>query len=69
MFRSEGDQITITMSREDWELLHLMVGMACSDAAAQPFFWDWIAFINRLNEGNPDFTPYEIPSKQVPHSL
>jgi hypothetical protein len=60
MFSAEGDQITITMSRDDWNQLLVMLGAACAVAAEKPFFFDRVRLVNRLNEGNPDFIPYVI---------
>lgn len=60
MSYSERDgQVILTMSREDYTLLLMLLGA--------DFAWEVIAsrqrqleFLNRLNEGNPDYTPYQV---------
>jgi hypothetical protein len=61
----KGDQITIEMTRHDCEMLLWVCGLAAGSVrpAAPAVFWRIIEFANRLNEGNPNFTPYEIPEE------
>ena len=54
-YSEENGQVVLTMSREDYDLLR--------DAALR---WDlglgedlW----NRLNQGNPHYTPYQVGEK------
>jgi len=60
----EGDEIVLRLSVNDYETLLLMLGFAAgavSRESHQNIFWRWVALVNRINEGNPQFTPYEIP--------
>lgn len=58
-----GDEVTLTMSADDWDRLLLVLGVAAA-AARRGFsplsFACTIALVNRLNEGNPNFPPYAI---------
>ena len=57
-YTQEGERVTLEMT------LTLALGYAAGAAHANPdltLFWRWIAFANRLNATNPNFTPYEIP--------
>lgn len=56
MAYSERDgQVVLTMSKADYSLLMLALGHL--GRIMSPLF-GWIELINRLNEGNPDYTPY-----------
>jgi hypothetical protein len=63
MAYSEKDgQVVLRMSREDYELLMSRVGAACN-AGLTTIPWHRIhhfEFINRLNSGNPHYTPYKL---------
>jgi hypothetical protein len=59
MYRREGDQITLTMSSEDYYRLQMMLSAAFSSARRNPIlFRAWLEAGNRINQGNPDWTPY-----------
>jgi len=65
-YTEHGDTITLEMSRDDYEGLLLMLGFAAGAASRKGelhTYWRWIDFVNRLNDGNPRFTPYEIPEE------
>jgi hypothetical protein len=51
------------MSQEDWELVLMMLGAA----TAHEIFplRTSLALVNRLNEGNPHYRPYEVGAKEV----
>jgi hypothetical protein len=63
---SERDgQVVLTMSREDYETLLIALGIAAGHAmkeGARPH--KCLAFINRLNEGNPNYTPYQVEAEK-----
>jgi len=64
IFREEGDRVTLEMSRDDYEQLLLILGFqegSVLRTGDERTFYRWLEFINRLNAGNPRFTPYEIP--------
>ena len=61
-YKCEGDRVTLEMSRLDYATLLLAVGYkagACADD--KPRLYGWLDFVNRMNTGNPEYTPYEIP--------
>lgn len=65
-YSENGDTITIEMSRDDYELLLLLLGIATGSCSRNPnrdMFWNSVDFVNRLNAANPRFTPYEIPEE------
>ena len=54
----ENDQVILTMSREDYDMLQMLLGYATSRATRR-FKLDRIfELLNRLNQGNPNYTPY-----------
>ena len=61
MSYSERDgQVILTMSRADYDFLVLGWGMV----VAKSFFGGYppapLEFFNRLNSGNPNYTPYQV---------
>jgi hypothetical protein len=65
VFSEQGDNIVLTLTCDDHNRLLLVLGYALGTAAAQGkgIFsrWDLSALINRIEEGNPNFTPNELP--------
>jgi|KBSMisStandDraft_5_1062788.scaffolds.fasta_scaffold82830_6 hypothetical protein len=67
-YSAEGDKITIEMSRDDYDLLTIMLGSALGSAFGDKrLFYAWVDFANRLNAGNPRWAPYEIPAEFQPN--
>jgi len=66
-FTSQGDRVTLEMTREQYDSLMTMLGFALGAVMAQiddkEMFYSWLSFTNELNNGNPNFTPYEIPEE------
>jgi len=61
-FKRAGGQVTLVMSEGDYENLLLALGIAAGATGGDKrMFWRWIELVNRLNAGNPQFTPYQIP--------
>lgn len=63
-WQREGDTVTLTMSVDDWERVLMLMGVALGGARRGLSPLDLratLALVNRLNEGNPGFRPYEIP--------
>jgi hypothetical protein len=60
---SEKDgQVVLTMSREDYdELLKVFAG---ATVAAFPNTMWILRLLNRLNQGNPHYTPYRVGEKK-----
>jgi hypothetical protein len=62
----DGD-VTITMTSYDWDALLLTLGYASGSAMKngdRELLYQQIALLNRLNVGNPNYTPYAIPEKE-----
>lgn len=60
-YAEKDGKVVLTMSREDYEQLLLSVGalmilrMEHKDEIGKLF-----ELVNRLNQGNPNFTPYQV---------
>jgi hypothetical protein len=64
-YTEDGDHVCLEMTHEDFAELLLMLGYAAGAAHKESagMSWRWIAFANKMNTGNPRFTPYEIPAE------
>lgn len=63
-YREENGQVVLTMSQEDYAaLLKRLATAAGYDARfyGTEALGRHLALLNRLNEGNPNYTPYEVP--------
>jgi hypothetical protein len=65
-YREENGQVILTMSREDYERLLMVMGMGMGAAlmgrgGLPPRVI--IPLLNRLNLGNPHYTPYKLESQ------
>lgn len=64
-YREENGQVVLTMSREDYTTLLLELGgamflhMRDGDGSVDQA----ISWLNRLMEGNPHYTPYQVEEK------
>lgn len=68
MYSRVGDEVTLTMTQDDFLSLLLYLGYAsgaANKAAEIDLFWRMIGFTNRLNVGNPEFRPYDIPEEYI----
>jgi hypothetical protein len=64
-YREENGQVILTMSREDYDYLLIALGIATGHAMKQGGRPDkCLAFVNRLNSGNPNYTPYQVGEKK-----
>lgn len=60
-YREENDQVVLTMSREDYEALLIRLGISAAWMTAHEGSWEReFSFLNRLNSGNPNYTPYQV---------
>jgi hypothetical protein len=67
-YKREEDTITLTLSTDDYTGLMMFAGMllSCLDRKADKiWFWRWVKLVNRMNEGNPHYRPYETPEEEV----
>ena len=65
-YREENGQVVLTMTREDynWILFALgcLTGQRMRDGTAiEPV----LEFMNRLNQGNPNYTPYQVEKNEA----
>lgn len=63
-YREDNEQVVLTMSREDYERLLMMLGELTGHVlSGARSLWApdvVMSLLNRLNEGNPNYTPYEV---------
>jgi hypothetical protein len=61
-YREENNQVILTMDWKDYEYLIFLIAKAHGEmlkaGESRP---NEIAFMNRLNSGNPHYTPYHLP--------
>lgn len=58
-YSEEGGQVVLRMTPADWETLLMLIGYGPhSPIFASPEHA--LAFANRINAGNPNYTPYGI---------
>jgi len=65
-YTEKGDEVILVMSRTDYNILLMMLGCATAVPRGQgdyPTFCMFLDLVNRMNAGNPRFTPYDIPSE------
>jgi hypothetical protein len=66
-FHEDDAGITLTLNRDQFDLLLLTLGFAVMAVREHPgsasLSWTITKLANLLNEGNPSFTPYEIPEE------
>lgn len=62
-YAEKDGEVTLTMKREDYERLLLCLGMATAAARNR---WPIVELLNRINQGNPAWTPYIVPVAATP---
>jgi hypothetical protein len=63
-YREENGQVVLTMSREDYERPLISLGYYTGGVLQRGGkINDLLALMNRLNDGNPNYTPYEVTGK------
>jgi hypothetical protein len=64
MMRREGGRVLIDISDDDYNWLMMVLGFATAHATpygiVRPI--GVLRLANAINEGNPNWTPYEIPA-------
>lgn len=61
-YSEENGQVVLRMTREDYDLLVQKLGFAAGFTFQPPE--KIFELLNRLNEGNPDYTPYQAEAKK-----
>lgn len=63
-YSEENRQVVLTMSSEDYQFLIFALGVSAAARERLHDSIDWInqvvSLLNRLNEGNPNYTPYQL---------
>lgn len=62
-YREQDGQVVLTMSREDWQHVLLTFGYAAGamgNVGDENSRRGVFKLLNRLNEGNPNYTPYQV---------
>jgi hypothetical protein len=65
-YKRHDDRVTLELTVDDFGSLLLALGYACGAAHSKgepKMFYAWMRLANVVNDGNPDFTPYEIPEE------
>ena len=61
---NESKQVVLTLARGDYELLMLALGFVSGSVSDdKPRLYGLLDLVNRINEGNPNFRPYETDVK------
>lgn len=64
-YQEKNGQVILTMSQEDYDSLLLALGIATAHAMKHGGNPNrWLALVNRLNSGNPNYTPYQVEEKK-----
>jgi hypothetical protein len=64
-YSEENGQVVLRMSREDYNVIMMALGVFTAPVLAGQIgnrLNDVLKFLNRLNDGNPNYTPYQVPS-------
>jgi hypothetical protein len=72
-YREENDQVILTMSREDYEIVMTILRQRLSPERRfrfsvvnpSPMLCELVEnLLNRLNSGNPHYTPYQVKTSE-----
>jgi hypothetical protein len=65
MYSEKDNLVILTMSREDYDYLLIALGIAIGHAMKEGARPDnCLRFVNRLNSGNPHYTPYQVEAHE-----
>lgn len=62
-YREENGQVILTIDKLDWELFIIAMGAAITMIPDRNDRCWFLSFVNRLNSGNPNYTPYQTGEK------
>jgi hypothetical protein len=71
-YSEENGQVVLRMTREDYGIVMRALGSFTAPIAAPALFTNKnrdaldqvLSLVNRLNEGNPHYTPYQVEAKK-----
>jgi hypothetical protein len=64
--KRENGRVLIDIGEDDFEILIFLMGLGAGTAQREGstgLFWRFISLANAVNEGNPNWTPYEVPAE------
>jgi hypothetical protein len=68
-YTQQGDHVTLDMTREVFEQLVWVLGVAAGvvsrERGFRKEFWELIRLANELNTGNPNWKPYDVPEEET----
>lgn len=61
-YSESNDQVILTMSRADWDRLWTLICIGADEMGGVDATSEQLTneFLNRLNEGNPNYIPYQV---------
>jgi hypothetical protein len=63
-YREENGQVILTISRDDYNSILFALGAMAGNATKHGSDLSWhLQLMNRINEGNPNYTPYQVEEK------
>lgn len=66
-YQTDGETVTLTMTRDDYMGLVMALGIAAGAMAREGnALSGWLALADRLNAGNPTWIPYGIAPETPP---
>ncbi len=63
-FRREGDDIYLKLTADQYDMVLVALGMAAGLAARENHpkgYRCWLRVADEINEGNPQWQPYNVP--------
>lgn len=64
--QNQDGNVVITMTPDDWERLLMQLGIAAGSVGSNARLRS-LALLNRLNAGNPNYTPYQQVEPETTH--
>jgi hypothetical protein len=68
-FKRGDGKVTFTLTEDQFALLMMAIGMALGSSYPHPISSRMLALANAINEGNPDWTPYELKKPEASRDL
>ena len=66
-YSEKDNQVILTMSREDYEVILMALGAFTAPVLGGRLVGglnEMLSFMNRLNSGNPHYTPYQVEAEK-----
>ncbi len=59
-FRRDGDNIVLTLTRDQYDMVLIAIGFAAAGISPA-----WLRLADEINEGNPQYQPYLPPKESL----